>query len=154
MQQTPVIRPAQRSDLPAILGLLVDPESGPSREPVRAAPSEREADALAAILHDPNNEVYVAELGGEVVGTFQLTFITQLNHGGCQVAQLENVFVNAGVRSAGIGTAMLTWAAEEARRRGALRLQLTSNLKRLRAHQFYERFGFHATHKGMKLYLE
>jgi hypothetical protein len=48
---------------------------------------------------------------------------------------------------------MLSWAIAEAGRRGCIRVQLTSNVNRLRAHQFYERLGFRATHKGMKLFL-
>jgi hypothetical protein len=48
---------------------------------------------------------------------------------------------------------MMAFARAEAEQRGALRLQLTSNLARERAHRFYERLGFQATHKGMKLYL-
>jgi GNAT superfamily N-acetyltransferase len=95
----------------------------------------------------------VAELHGDVVGTFQLTFIRQLSHRGCLVAQVESVHVHSKLRSGGIGAAMLGWAIAEARRRGCIRVQLTSNLKRLRAHQFYERMGFRATHKGMKLFL-
>jgi GNAT superfamily N-acetyltransferase len=102
---------------------------------------------------DPNNCVYVAELQGSVVGTFQLTFIRQLSHRGCLVAQVESVHVHSQRRSGGIGTAMLSWAIAEARRRGCIRIQLTSNLNRERAHQFYERLGFRATHKGMKLFL-
>jgi hypothetical protein len=43
---------------------------------------------------------------------------------------------------------------EEARRRGAMRVQLTSNLQRTDAHRFYERLGFVGSHLGMKLSLE
>jgi GNAT superfamily N-acetyltransferase len=49
---------------------------------------------------------------------------------------------------------MMAFAIEQARRRGALRVQLTSNVRRRRAHEFYERLGFRASHKGMKLYLD
>jgi len=56
-------------------------------------------------------------------------------------------------RSHGIGRLMMEFAIQEARRRGALRIQLTSNVRRTRAHEFYERLGFRASHKGMKLYL-
>jgi hypothetical protein len=48
---------------------------------------------------------------------------------------------------------MMHFARAEAERRGALRVQLTSNVQRERAHRFYERLGYRATHKGMKLYL-
>jgi GNAT superfamily N-acetyltransferase len=171
------IRPARESDLQAILQIyeeddlreartptavtkppagdpaLPDPPSDPGMREGSVAPTDRERRAFRAILPDPDNQLHVAELEGRVVGTFQLTFMTLLGRGGCQVAQLENVFVHSGTRSRGVGAAMVSWAIEEARRRGALRVQLTSNLKRLQAHRFYERLGFRATHKGMKLYL-
>lgn len=110
--------------------------------------------ALEAITVDPNNHVYVAQAGERVVGTFQLTFIRQLSYGGCLVAQVESVFVDGSARSLGVGTAMMEFARMEAERRGALRLQLTSNVHREGAHRFYERLGYRATHKGMKLYLQ
>jgi GNAT superfamily N-acetyltransferase len=148
------IRPAKRGDLLAIINLFADDELhvplGPTPEALNDGPYE----AFDAIVQDPNNRVYVAEAGGEVVGTFQLTFIRQLSYGGCLVAQVESVHVHSHARSRGVGQAMLEWAIAEARRRGALRIQLTSNLRRSRAHRFYERLGFRATHQGMKLYLD
>jgi GNAT superfamily N-acetyltransferase len=45
----------------------------------------------------------------------------------------------------------MRWAIDEARRRGCFRVQLTSNEVRKRAHRFYERLGFVASHEGMKL---
>jgi GNAT superfamily N-acetyltransferase len=178
MTEQPLIRPARESDLEVILRIYADddlheartsasampsspmdpalPASAPMVPAPRSegvTPSDRERRAFRAILPDPDNQLYVSELEGLVVGTFQLTFMILLGRGGCQVAQLENVFVHSGTRSRGVGAAMVTWAIQEARRRGALRLQLTSNLRRLQAHRFYERLGFHATHKGMKLYL-
>jgi GNAT superfamily N-acetyltransferase len=177
MSEQTRIRPARESDLEAILQIYAEDDLREARAPTRVTktpapepalpepalgaatregsttPTDREWCAFRAILPDPDNQLHVAELEGRVVGTFQLTFMTLLGRGGCQVAQLENVFVRSGTRSRGVGAAMVTWAIEEARRRGALRVQLTSNLERLQAHRFYERLGFRATHKGMKLYL-
>jgi GNAT superfamily N-acetyltransferase len=172
MTERTLIRPARESDLEAILQIYAEDEllrearpTGVAPAPAPTAPAppamsagsvtptDRERRAFRAILPDPDNQLHVAELEGRVVGTFQLTFMTLLGRGGCQVAQLENVFVHSDTRSRGVGASMVTWAIREARRRGALRLQLTSNLKRLQAHRFYERLGFRATHKGMKLYL-
>jgi len=48
---------------------------------------------------------------------------------------------------------MMLWAIDEARRRGCFRIQLTSNKRRTRAHAFYGRVGFVATHEGFKLLL-
>jgi GNAT superfamily N-acetyltransferase len=147
------IRPAHAGDLTEILHLFADDE-------LRSAESEPMVvtnallSALAEIEADPNNQVYVAVLGSAVVGTFQLTFIRQLSHGGSLVVRVGSVFVRASERSRGVGQSMMGFARAEAERRNAQQLQLTSKLRRERAHRFYERLGFGMTHKGMTLYLE
>jgi GNAT superfamily N-acetyltransferase len=148
-----VIRSAQRDDLPTILRLCAAGTLDPAQKQAPLVPSSAHHDAFDAIDADPNNHVYVAAIDGRVVGTFQLTFIPQLTYGGCLVAQVESVFVDPECRSNGVGATMMQFARAEAERRGALRLQLTSNVQRERAHRFYERLGYQATHKGMKLYL-
>ncbi len=150
------IRLARSSDLAGIVALFADDEASSA---VALQPSEHgslgpgQLHAFAEIDGDPNNQVYVAEREGMIVGTFQLTFIRQLSYGGCLVAQVESVHVHSSQRSHGIGRSLMEFAILEARRRGALRIQLTSNVRRTRAHEFYERLGFRASHKGMKLYL-
>jgi GNAT superfamily N-acetyltransferase len=47
----------------------------------------------------------------------------------------------------------MTWAIDEARRRGCALVQLTSDKSRHAAHRFYTRLGFVASHEGMKLSL-
>lgn len=148
------IRPAKRGDLSAIVRLFADDELHVAQSSGPVTLSDGHQAAFDAIERDPNNQVYVAERAGEVVGTFQLTFIRQLSFGGCLVAQVESVYVAASARSHGVGATMMGFARGEAERRGALRLQLTTNLQRERAHRFYERLGFQATHQGMKLYLQ
>jgi GNAT superfamily N-acetyltransferase len=139
--------------LPAIVRLFGDDELS-AKSAAHVTLADAHYAAFDVIDADPNNHVFVAELDGAVVGTFQLTFIRQLSYGGCLVAQVESVHVDSTVRSRGVGKVMMEHARVEAARRGALRLQLTSNVKRERAHRFYERIGYRATHKGMKLQLE
>jgi GNAT superfamily N-acetyltransferase len=148
-----IIRPARRSDLPAIVHLYASDDVRGS-EPAGGEVAQGHAAAFEEMADDHDNRVYVAEQQGAVLGTYQLTFIRQLSYGGCLVAQVESVFVDSAHRSQGIGRRLLQHAIELARERGALRVQLTSNLKRARAHRFYERLGFRATHHGMKLYLD
>jgi GNAT superfamily N-acetyltransferase len=54
--------------------------------------------------------------------------------------------VRADVRGDGLGARLLTWAEDEARARGGLLLQLTSDRTCGDAHRFYENLGFEATH--------
>ena len=144
------IRPARREDLAAVVALLQEDRLHP--DPIDPMPAGYVA-AFEELLADPDNTVVVAEREGLVVGTFQLTFIRQLMRRGCLVAQVEAVHVGIPHRSHGIGEAMMRWAIDQARRRGCLRVQLTSNKVRDRAHRFYERLGFERSHEGFKLYL-
>jgi GNAT superfamily N-acetyltransferase len=145
------VRLAREADVPAIVSLFAEDDGG--RNAAHGTLGAAQIEAFREIEPDPNNAVYVAELEGKVVGTFQLTFIRQLSNGGSLVAQVESVHVHSSARSHGIGVRMMAVAIAEAKRRGALRIQLTSNLRRERAHAFYERLGFEFSHKGMKLYL-
>lgn len=150
------IRRARLSDLPSILQLFAeDALYFASQERTAGLPQVDEAyvRALELIQATPDNTVYVAEADGRVVGTFQLTFIQQLSHCGARVAQLENVFVVAEQRSRGIGSAMLRFAIAAAQQNHCIRIQLTTNVRRERAHAFYQRLGFEPTHHGMKRYL-
>jgi GNAT superfamily N-acetyltransferase len=83
----------------------------------------------------------------------QLTFIPGLARRGALRAQIEAVRVADGLRGTGLGSAMLRWAIDEARRRGCALVQLTTDKSRGDAHRFYRRLGFVASHEGMKLTL-
>jgi GNAT superfamily N-acetyltransferase len=109
--------------------------------------------AFRAIDADPAHILLVAESAGQVVGTMQLSFLPGLARRGALRAQIEAVRVAESTRGTGLGTAMLQWAIDEARRRGCALVQLTSDKSRTSAHRFYERLGFVASHEGMKLKL-
>jgi GNAT superfamily N-acetyltransferase len=93
----------------------------------------------------------VAEAAEQVVGTLQLTFITGLARRGALRAQIEAVRVADSFRGAGLGSAILGWAIEEARLRRCALVQLTTDKSRGEAQRFYQRLGFVASHEGMKL---
>jgi GNAT superfamily N-acetyltransferase len=92
----------------------------------------------------------VAEQGGRIVGTFQMTLIPSLTGRGALRVKVESVKVGSALRSRGIGAAMMAHAESEARRRGARLIELTSNKVRGDAHRFYERLGFARSHEGFK----
>ena len=149
--QAILVRRASLADVPAIIDLLHADAQQPDREVVSEPLIPAYAAAFAEIEADPRSLLMVAELGGAVVGTFQLTFLRYLSFRGALTAQVESVHVAASVRSLGIGTVMMRWAIAESRRRGCHRLQLTSNKIRVDAHRFYRRLGFVQSHEGMKL---
>ncbi len=149
-----VVRRAEARDVPAIVGLLAADQLGTSRDGVRTAEDlaayER---AFRAIDGDPAHLLVVAEAGGDVVATFQLSFLPGLARRGALRAQIEAVRVREDYRGRRLGEALMTWAIDEARRRGCAVVQLTSDKSRHAAHRFYARLGFVATHEGMKLRL-
>jgi GNAT superfamily N-acetyltransferase len=148
------VREARADDLPALVGLLQQLSmDGAAREDVGPPLPRGYYDMLARINGDPNNELVVADMDGEVVGTLQLTIIPSMRRGGILSAMVEAVVVDERVRGRGVGEVMMRWAMDEARRRGCSMLHLTSNKGRLDAHRFYERLGFAKTHEGLRITL-
>ena len=145
-----VFRKATQRDLMEIVGLLANDPLGALREDLQHP--EKYQQAFELIDKDDNQELIVVENeGGEVIGTFQLTFIQYLTHQGGIRAQVESVRVRDDQRGKGIGEQMFQWAIHRAKQKGAHLVQLTSDKKRLDAIRFYERLGFTASHEGMKL---
>nr|WP_112262201.1 GNAT family N-acetyltransferase [Lentzea terrae] len=110
-------------------------------------------EAFEVIDADPHQFLAVADSGGEVVGTLQLTFTGGLSRLGMTRATVEAVRVRSDQRGGGLGEQLIRWAIDEARARGCGLVQLTTDASRVDAHRFYERLGFTASHVGMKLQL-
>lgn len=144
------VRTARIEDLAAIVDLLADDPIAARREGGDLASY---AAAFARITADPGQCQAVAELGGQVVGTLQLSIIPSLTRCGTTRAQIEGVRTLSTLRGKGIGEALFTWALGEARRRGAGLVQLTSHVSRGNAHRFYEHLGFVPSHTGFTLEL-
>ena len=62
--------------------------------------------------------------------------------------------IDESLRGLGVGSELMKWIMEKAKRRGAHVVQLTTHGSREDAHRFYERLGFKGTHLGMKLSLK
>lgn len=142
------IRAAGPDDLEAILALTAEDSMHYFDEP--AAVTDNQRAALAEISADPNQEILVGTIGDRVVCTAQLSWMRVLASDGGLYCQVESVRTATAVRGQGIGQRFMEHVEAEARRRGAARLQLTTNKERVRAHEFYQRLGFAPTHTGMK----
>lgn len=146
-----LFRRARAEDVPAIVAMLADDPLGARRE---GDPNdERYLKAFARIDTDPYDELIVAEVGGKVVGTMQLTYLAGLSRLGAERCQIEAVRVAASTRGQGLGRKMIGWAVDRARARGCAMVQLTSDKSRADAHRFYGSLGFTASHEGFKLAL-
>ena len=148
-----LFRAAIMSDLPEIVRMLADDFLGGQRERYEDPLSESYIKAFREIEADLNNELIVAELDGNIVGTLQLTSTPSISFQGGKRATVESVRVDTKYRGQGIGERMMRWAIERAREKGCVSMQLTTNLERKDAHRFYERLGFKGSHLGMKLKL-
>ena len=148
------VRRAERDDVPAIVALLADDVLGAAREQATDPLPSVYWDAFDAMARQPGNELFVAELDGEVVGCLQLTTIRGLSRMGLTRAQLEGVRVSSRHRGRRIGEVLVNAATERARELGCRVVQLTTDRSRADAHRFYERLGFEATHIGMKRSLD
>ena len=147
-------RLAGRSDLPSIVRMLADDELGSQRERYEDPLPQAYYAAFEQIEVDPNHELVVAELNGEVIGTLHLMFLPSISFQGGLRAQIESVRVDKNYQNRGIGSEMMNWIINRAEERGAYMVQLTSHQSRADAHRFYERLGFKRSHLGMKLSLK
>ncbi|WP_115790445.1 GNAT family N-acetyltransferase [Arthrobacter silvisoli] len=139
---------AGRDDVAAIAALLSDDEFGPEREGVEL---ERYEAAYDVVVRDRSNYLGVVRNGaGRIVATMQLTIIPGLSRGGSSRLQIEGLRVAASERSRGLGTAMLEWAHNFGRARGAQLAQVTTDEARERARAFYTRLGYRTAHVGLK----
>jgi ribosomal protein S18 acetylase RimI-like enzyme len=146
-------REATRKDLPYIVRMLADDFLGAQRERYENPLPESYIKAFEEIDADKNNELIVAELGGAVVGTLQLTFTPSISFQGGRRATVESVRVDEKYRAQGIGRELMLFAIERAKEQKCVSMQLTTNADRTDAHRFYENLGFKGTHLGMKLKL-
>ncbi|MGW1890338.1 N-acetyltransferase family protein [Streptomyces sp. NPDC002004] len=145
------IRPATAEDVRAIVAMLADDPLGAQREtPDDMTPYLAAYDDVAA---DPRQHLLVALRGEHAVGTMQLTIIPGLSRRGASRMVIEAVRVHADERGNGLGTVLIEYAVEEARRLNCSLVQLTSDASRTDAHRFYERLGFTGSHVGFKLVL-
>lgn len=153
-QGTASLRRAVIEDLPSIVELLSDDRLGAARDGIDSAEGLQDyVRAFEELDADAAHLLLVAETGGEVVATMQLSFIPGLSRRGALRAQVEGVRVRADLRSSGLGRALVLWAKREAERRGCALIQLTSDKQRPEAHRFYTGLGFTASHEGFKLQL-
>lgn len=104
--------------------MLADDTLGATREKMEDILPEIYAKAFERIAADPNQELTVAEMNGEIVATFHLTFIQYLTHQGGLRAQMEAVRTNSRYRGQGIGKQVFDYAISRAKEKGCRMVQL------------------------------
>ncbi len=98
---------------------------------------------LAALARERAQQVLVAVRGKEVVAWMHVGPRRSLEMAPC--AEVVALVVDAAVRRAGIGRALLERAEAWARARALPAIVVRSNILRGEAHAFYEALGYHRT---------
>ena len=133
-----IIRPAEKADLAAVVRLHAQPALDDGSV-LSLAQAERIFERMGRY---PDYRLYVAVIEGEIVGSYALLVMDNLAHLGAPSGVVEDVAVDPAHQGKGVGRAMMRHALERCRSRGCYKLSLSSNLKRERAHAFYESLGF------------
>ncbi len=146
-----IFRRANRTDLEAIVDMLVDDYIGAKREDGSRPLNAKYLAAFEAIEADRNQFLLVVEEAGEIVGSLQLSFIPGIARLGMWRGQIEGVRIKSSKRGSGLGHKMFAWAIEQCRAKGCELVQLAMDKTRTDTLRFYESLGFKASHEGMKL---
>jgi GNAT superfamily N-acetyltransferase len=131
-------REASKADLPELLSLYAQPDFDNGN-----ILSLLEAESLfERIARYPDYKIYVAGVEGNVIGTFALLVMDNLGHRGAPSAIIEDVAVHPRWQGRGVGKVMMRYALQICGEKGCYKIALSSNLKREKAHAFYESLGF------------
>jgi GNAT superfamily N-acetyltransferase len=128
-----VVRPAEASDSHDAVRLLAQ------------LGYDRTADSVEEDLRTgAAGLVFVAVADGQVIGLAAISVHRQF-HWGARIASVDALVVDNRHRSRGAGAILLDAAMARAEREGCILIELHSNRRRRRAHQFYKRQGFQGT---------
>jgi GNAT superfamily N-acetyltransferase len=131
------VRAAREDEVEAVIPLYEWLFARPGSEPP-SWDERRAAVALREAIASRDSQVLVADAGGELVGFCTAYFDMHSVRFGHRV-WVEDLAVDPGRRSQGVGKLLLDAAKGWARERGATHLELDSAETRTDAHRFYER---------------
>jgi ribosomal protein S18 acetylase RimI-like enzyme len=132
-----------------------EPNSGPKLRVRSARPGDSEA--IAKLIVSLGYEVTAAEVKSRlakapaivaekdgIVGVLTMA-ITAVLHRPKPVGRISMMVVAEEARGGGIGAALVAEAEKRLAAKGCGMVEVTSNVKRLRAHAFYEKLGYERT---------
>jgi N-acetylglutamate synthase-like GNAT family acetyltransferase len=95
---------------------------------------------LRALAETGDDVVFVIDVSGACVGWIHVNIVQSLESD--PFAEIRGLVVDESVRGGGHGTTLIRAAEEWARSRNCPRIRLRTNVKRVRAHEFYKSRGF------------
>jgi len=131
-------REASKEDIPEVLRLYAQPDLDNGKV-LPLSEAERHFEHIAGY---PDYKIYIASCEGQIVGTFALLIMNNLAHMGAPSAVIEDVAVDPEWQGRGVGKLMMKHALQVCSEKGCYKAVLSSNLKRKRAHAFYEALDF------------
>ncbi|MES2536445.1 MAG: GNAT family N-acetyltransferase [Pseudomonadota bacterium] len=135
------LRLATENDADILATLMAEMDDEESA-PAHASDSASVKAVLADMAQYPNFRAYLVFENKVAVASFTLMIFSSPSHHGAPQAMLDAVVVTPARRGAGIGETMIERALAIATEAGCYKMMLSSNLKRMDAHRFYERIGF------------
>lgn len=132
-----LIRPAIETDLPEVMELLKGMDDDIGIDPIQAMKIWRK------MTEYPYYKVFVVEDNKlNVIGTCSLIIIENFGHNGAKLAIVESMIVSPTYRGRGIGRQLMHFVMAKAKAENCYKLTLSSNKKRVGAHEFYQELGF------------
>ena len=132
------IRPANEKDLPSLV--ILAEEFMP-----READNEKRVNVLNQALRNPDYELLVAELEGEIVGFIDQWVIHDFTHG-AKHSYIHNLYVSSKHRRKGIASKLLQEAMKNARNMRVSEIHVTTRFDNKLAINLYKKHGLVKEH--------
>jgi len=136
-----LIREATEKDVPKILDIYAQP----SFDNKKVLDAKSALEIFDSFKIYPYYKIFVAHdasSSSDLIGTFAFLYMHNMGHMGSPSAIIEDVVVAQSHQGKGIGKQMMLEAMELAKEMGCYKMFLSSNIKRKKAHSFYESLGF------------
>lgn len=141
-----VIRPAERTDLAALLDLYVHLDASDTR-----CASDEAAGIFERFLGYAGSAILAGFVDGRLAASCTLVVIPNLTRGGTPYALIENVVTHADYRNRGYGKTILAAAVDRAWAEGCYKAMLMTGSKRPSTLAFYEAAGFEQSKTGFQI---
>jgi len=132
------IRKAVENDLTEIISLYAQPKMDNGN----VLSIDKAKVLFKKIKSYPCYNIFVATIENKIVGTFALLIMDNLAHTGTPSAVIEDVAVDPKYQRRGVGKFMMNFVINQCKEAGCYKLALSSNIKRINTHKFYDSLGF------------
>ncbi|UCE38119.1 MAG: GNAT family N-acetyltransferase [Thermoplasmata archaeon] len=140
------IRKAKESDLQVIKKLLT--ELLESMDDTEGIDKDLALENCKDILNETNTHLFVAEIGGIVIGFINFTIRQTLVHPGLS-GLIDELVVTRKYREMGVGKKLIEAAAKNCKQLGCCELEVSTEITNEIAQKFYKSLGF--TERGVIL---